>query len=233
MRPWITLANVSVLLGRVQALAGVNLRIDAGERVAVIGANGGGKSSLLRVINGLLSAQTGSVQCDAGVRQGFVFQRPHMLRASVLANVALGLQLQGLGAAQAERAALAALSRVGLAELAQRNAKALSGGQQQRVGIARALALQPQALLLDEPTANLDPHGKREVEALMGACASEGMSLVFASHNLGQVKRLATRVLYLEHGRLLADLPVQAFFDEQQLSQASGAAAEFVKGEWV
>jgi tungstate transport system ATP-binding protein len=223
MRPWIKLANVSVLLGRVQALAGVNLRINTGERVAVIGANGGGKSSLLRVINGLLSAQTGSVQCDAGVRQGFVFQRPHMLRASVLANVALGLQLQGLDAARAEKAALAALSRVGLAELA----------EQQRVGIARALALQPHALLLDEPTANLDPHGKREVEALMSACASEGMSLVFASHNLGQVKRVATRVLYLEHGRLLADLPVQAFFDEQQLRQASGAAAEFVKGEWV
>jgi tungstate transport system ATP-binding protein len=233
MRPWATLNDVGLRLGRVQALAGVNLTIRSGERVAVIGANGGGKSSLLRVINGLLVPQTGSVQCEPTVLQGFVFQRPHMLRATVLDNVARGLMLQGVARARAQKEAMDALARVGLAELAQRNAKTLSGGQQQRLGLARALVLQPQVLLLDEPTANLDPHGKREVEALMGAFASDGMSLVFASHNLGQVKRLATRVLYMEHGRLLADLPVPAFFNETQLSQASTAAAEFVRGEWV
>jgi tungstate transport system ATP-binding protein len=233
MNRWATLTDVSLRLGTVQALAGVSLTIRRGERVAVIGANGGGKSSLLRVINGLLAPQTGSVQCDPAVLQGFVFQRPHMLRATVLDNVARGLMLQGIARASAEKEAMDALARVDLAELAQRNAKALSGGQQQRVGIARALVLQPQALLLDEPTANLDPHGKREVEALMAELAQDGMSLVFASHNLGQVKRLATRVLYLEHGRLLADLPVQTFFNGQQLLQTSAAAAEFVKGELV
>jgi tungstate transport system ATP-binding protein len=99
--------------------------------------------------------------------------------------------------------------------------------------------LQPQVLLLDEPTASLDPHAKREVEALIAefaqgrTAAGAPLTLVFASHNLGQVKRLASRVLYLERGRLLADLPVQAFFDQQVLLAASPAAALFVKGELV
>src|SRR5690606_29955445 len=104
--------------------------------------------------------------------------------------------------------ALAALARVGLAELALRSARTLSGGQQQRLALARAWALQPQVLLLDEPTASLDPHAKREVEALMASFAQAGMTLVFASHNLGQVKRLASRVVYLEQGHIRADAPV-------------------------
>ena len=86
-------------------------------------------------------------------------------------------------------------------------------------------------LLLDEPTSSLDPHAKREVEALMAEFASDGMTLVFASHNLGQVKRLATRVVYLEHGRVLADLPVHEFFDGPLLARTSREADLFVKGE--
>jgi tungstate transport system ATP-binding protein len=94
--------------------------------------------------------------------------------------------------------------------------------------LARALALNPEVLLLDEPTASLDPHSKRLVEGSMQAFAG---TMVFASHNLGQVKRLATRVLYLEQGRVLADLPVDQFFDSVQLQSHSVAAAHFVKGE--
>jgi tungstate transport system ATP-binding protein len=106
----------------------------------------------------------------------------------------------------------------------------LSGGQQQRLALARAWSLQPQVLLLDEPTSSLDPHAKREVEGLMTEFAGAGMTLVFASHNLGQVKRLATRVVYLERGRILADLPVRDFF-EGPLAQTSREASLFVKGE--
>ncbi len=229
--PWVRLHQVGLLLGRVQALTGIDLSIHAGECVAVLGANGGGKSSLLRVINGVCPPQQGRVERAAQVQQALVFQRPHMLRSTVLHNVCLGLLWQGVPPAQAQARGLQALERVGLGALAQRSAKALSGGQQQRVGLARALALEPHALLLDEPTANLDPHGKHDVEQLMAQCSAQGMSLVFASHNLGQVKRLATRVLYLQGGHLLADLPASEFFNPQRLHDLSPAAADFVQGE--
>ena len=133
--------------------------------------------------------------------------------------------------------ARAALQRVGLQAVAQQNARTLSGGQQQRLALARAWALRPDVLLLDEPTASLDPHAKREVEALMADfAASHGaagpahpVTMVFSSHNLGQVKRLASRVIYMEHGRLVADLPVHDFFN----GPLPEAARLFVKGELV
>lgn len=114
--------------------------------------------------------------------------------------------------------------------MAARSGRQLSVGQTQRIALARALALEPEALLLDEPTASLDPHSKRLVEATVQAY---GGTTVFASHNLGQVKRLATRVVYLEQGRVLADLPVAEFFDQASLQARSVAAAHFVKGEII
>ena len=223
--------------GGVAALSGVSLRIAAGERVALVGANGSGKSSLLRVLHGLLRPTAGKIQCAPALRQAMVFQRPHMLRTTALNNIALALLLQGRSWARAKAAALVALQRVGLSEQAQRQARRLSGGQQQRLALARAWALQPQLLLLDEPTASLDPHAKREVEKLMAEFAQDpgdlgqAMTLVFASHNLGQVKRLASRVIYLEKGRVLADLPVQDFFNTPRLQEVCEAAHWFVKGE--
>jgi tungstate transport system ATP-binding protein len=225
------LKAVDLDFGRVRALAGVNLGIGRGERVALIGSNGSGKSTLLRVLHGLLPPSRGSVLRDSAARQAMLFQRPYMLRSSVLNNVALGLWIAGTPWKQAREGALQALAAVGLAEVAWRNARSLSGGQQQRLALARAWSLKPDVLLLDEPTSSLDPHAKREVEALMAAFAQDGMTLVFASHNLGQVKRLATRVVYLEHGRVLADLPVQDFFNGPRLGDISLEADLFVKGE--
>ena len=149
--------------------------------------------------------------------------------------MALGLWLAGRPWGQALVLARAALARVGLAELAQRNARKLSGGQLQRVALARAWALAPQLLLLDEPTASLDPHAKREVEHMIVDMTAQSpeVTLVFASHNLGQVKRLASRVIYLEHGRVLADLPVADFFAGSLLAQRYPAAHLFVKGELI
>lgn len=231
----LTLRDVGLRFGALDALQAVDLRIDAGERVALVGSNGSGKSSLLRVLHGLLRPDTGTCQRDPSVRQAMVFQRPFMLRTSVQNNVALGLWLAGVRWSAARAQALEALARVDMAALANRNARALSGGQQQRVALARAWARHPDLWLLDEPTASLDPHAKREVEALMAhfasASAERPMTIVFASHNLGQVKRLASRVVYLEHGRILADLPVEVFFNTERLQAVSTAAHLFVKGE--
>jgi tungstate transport system ATP-binding protein len=176
------------------------------------------------------------------MRQAMLFQRPFMLRTSARNNVALALWLRGLRWKAAQAQAMAALQRVELADQAGQPARTLSGGQQQRLALARAWAMQPDVLLLDEPTASLDPHAKREVEQLIADfAAGQGrdarfarpVTLVFASHNLGQVKRLASRVIYMEHGRVLADLPVREFFDVARLHAVSPAAYLFVKGELV
>ncbi|MFI5446720.1 phosphate ABC transporter ATP-binding protein [Polaromonas sp. UC242_47] len=229
MKPLFDMTSVAVFYGKVQALKSCGLRIHAGERVALVGSNGSGKSTLLRTLHGLVRPTLGRLQFDATARQAMLFQHPYMLRASAQSNVALGLWLQGMPWKEAKTHALRALERVGLLALAPRNAKALSGGQQQRLALARAWAMQPQVLLLDEPTASLDPGAKREVEALMAEFADAGMTLIFSSHNLGQVKRLASRVIYLEHGRLLADLPAHDFFNGPLPLEAE----IFVKGELV
>ncbi len=239
MKPVFDLASAGVHYGRasagVSALCNVNLTVQPGERVALVGANGSGKSTLLRLLHGLAAHTSGHVARDTHRAHAMLFQRPHLMRLSVLGNIALGLWLRGRAWGDAKKHSHAALARVGLTDLAHRNARTLSGGQQQRVALARAWALSPQVLLLDEPTASLDPHAKREVEALIHEFAqqSETMTLVFASHNLGQVKRLASRVIYLEQGRLLADLPVSDFFSGPLLQQQYPAAHLFVKGEFA
>ncbi|PUE39502.1 ATP-binding cassette domain-containing protein [Limnohabitans sp. Hippo3] len=233
----ISLQAVSVRLGAQMALTGVSLRIEAGERVALVGANGSGKSTLLRTLHGLVPPTQGQLQQAPGVRQAMLFQRPHLLRLSALNNVALGLWLdrtRGLSWAAAQALALQALQRVGMQSVAKQNGRQLSGGQQQRLALARAWARQPDVLLLDEPTASLDPHAKREVEDLMADFAmgqERPLTLIWASHNLGQVKRLATRVVYLEGGRVLADLPTADFFNPDVLAPCSPAAHAFVQGE--
>ena len=229
MSAMFNLRSVSVHYGHVSALSNCTLRIQAGERVGLVGSNGSGKSTLLRTLHGLVRPSSGHVEVNTAVRQAMLFQRPYMLRASVLHNVALGLLLRGTPWGEAKAQAGEALERVGLQSALQRNAKALSGGQQQRLALARAWACRPQVLLLDEPTASLDPTAKREVERLMNEFADSGMTLVFSSHNLGQVKRLASRVVYLEQGALLADLPTRDFFN----GALPTAAAHFLTGELV
>ncbi|OYU43437.1 MAG: phosphate ABC transporter ATP-binding protein, partial [Burkholderiales bacterium PBB4] len=213
----------------VAALSDISLEIEAGERVALVGANGCGKSTLLRVLHGLAAPSAGQVMADRSVRQAMLFQRPQLLRLSVQTNLALGPWLAGQTWSSACAQAREALTRVGLADLAGRNARHLSGGQQQRVALARAWVLQPQILFLDEPTASLDPQAKRDVEGLIQDFAHQSpqMTLVFSSHNLGQVKRLASRVIYLEGGRVLADLPVDAFFNSPVLATHYPQAHQF------
>lgn len=225
------LQDADVAIGHATVLHGIDLRLARGERLAVIGANGSGKSTLLRVLHGLLPPARGRLERAPALRQAMVFQRPFLLRGTVQRNLALGLWLSGVPWREARDGAPQALARVGLADAGPRNARHLSAGQQQRVALARAWSLRPDLLLLDEPTASLDPPAKREVETVMAEFADAGTTMVFASHNLGQVKRLATRVAYLERGRLLADLPVREFFDHGVLASVSREADLFLQGE--
>lgn len=226
----LSLKDVSMQLGSVPALQGVNFSIAQGEAVALVGANGSGKSTLLRLIQGLLAPTQGSIYQADLKRQAFVFQKPWMLRTTVLANVALAAWLRGSPWADARQAASTALQQVDLADLAQRPARTLSGGQQQRLAVARACVSQPQLLLLDEPTASLAPTSKRELEQLMSLFKSQGMTLVFASHNLGQVKRLASRVIALDQGRVSFDGTVHDFFETPLPLLQNRTAASLMDG---
>lgn len=223
----IALHEVSVDFGEARALEGVSLRIERGEVLALVGANGSGKTTLLRVLHGLIECR-GRRETEPGeLPQAMVFQRPFLLQLSVLNNLRLALWLARVPRREWAGRCSAALQRVELEGLQRRPARALSGGQQQRLALARALVGRPRLLFLDEPTANLDPHAKREIEALLASLAADGMTLVMSTHNLGQAKRLATRVVYLEGGRIHADLPTEAFFD----GPLSGPAQLFLKGE--
>ncbi len=157
-----------------------------------------------------------------------LFQRPFLLHCSVRLNLQLALWLARVPAAARPGRLQAALDRVGLQALADRPARALSGGQQQRLALARAWAVQPDILFLDEPTASLDPSAKREVETLIDEFGQAGMALVMSTHNLGQAKRLAERVLLLDAGRLVCDLRADDFFRRTDLPPE---AALFLKGE--
>ena len=229
--PLIELQSAAVHFGALTALAEVDFTLRGGERVALVGANGSGKTTLLRLLHGQLphSGQRRTA-IDAQGRepaQAMVFQRPFLLRLSAWHNLMLALWLARVPRHQRHARATQALARVGLAEQRDRPARVLSGGQQQRLALARAWAVRPQVLFLDEPTASLDPGAKREVEQLIAEFAQEGMAVVMSTHNLGQAKRLATRVVYLEGGRVIVDLPTLLFFNQP----LPDAAAQFVKGE--
>ena len=227
MTALVSLQAADVRFGGVAALQGVSLALHRGERLALVGANGSGKTTLLRLIHGLVASPARQVHGERAPVMAMLFQRPFLLDLSVRRNLLLGLWLHGVPRAQRAERCSRALSRVGLLAVAERAARTLSGGQQQRLALARAWALSPDVLLLDEPTASLDPSAKREVEALIEDLARDGVTLVFSTHNLGQAKRLATRVIYLEAGRLVVDLPVDRFFHDALPPDA----AQFLKGE--
>jgi tungstate transport system ATP-binding protein len=228
----LTLRGAGVRFGTLVALQGVDLTVCEGERIVFVGANGSGKSTLLRVLHGLLPLDEGERVVDGHLagepRMAMVFQRPFMLRMSVQANLELALRLARVPRERWASRVEESLRHVGLQGMQRRNARALSLGQQQRLAFARAWALAPQVLLLDEPTASLDPAAKQEIEAMIAAFVEQGVTLLMSSHNLGQVKRVASRVLYLEAGRVRVDKPCEEFF----ASAHDGPAALFMRGEW-
>jgi tungstate transport system ATP-binding protein len=212
-------------------LKDVSLTLEAGSFTAILGPNGAGKSVMMRLLHGLLKPTGGTLQWGAlenrPQQQAMLFQRPVMLRRSVLGNVVYGLHVQGVPPVEASRRAQDALAMVGLSHLADRPARVLSGGEQQRVALARAAALEPSILFLDEPTASLDPTATRAIEASLTALHQQGTTIVMITHHLGQARRLARDIVFVQQGRITEHTPAAEFFRQPR----STAASEFLKEE--
>ena len=209
--------------------------IEAQPQTLVLGPNGAGKSLLLRLCHGLLRPSSGSIRWHgldvhaARRYQAMVFQRPILLRRTVAANISYALRLRGMPWRQRRTAVHEALQQAGLGELGGRSARQLSGGEQQRLALARARVLKPQVLLLDEPTANLDPAATKAVETLLAQISASGTRIIMTTHDLGQARRLADAVLFLHRGRLLEHAQATEFFSRPK----SKEAAAFLEGRLV
>jgi tungstate transport system ATP-binding protein len=224
--PWLTLENLGLTEGGTRIIDDVSLKL-AAQRTVVLGPNGAGKSTLLRLIHGLLHPSGGALCWTHALTQAMVFQRPVMLRTTALANVVYGLKLKGHTTTECDRRARQALDRVGLEALAKRPARLLSGGEQQRVALARAWALEPALLILDEPTASLDPASSREVERIIGDIAAAGTRILMTTHNLGQARRIAEEIVFIDRGRIAEQTPVAEFFKLPR----TAAAQDFLQEE--
>lgn len=227
------LHDLTFTAGNAEIIRGVSARIEAGPRTVILGPNGAGKSVLMRLCHGLLAPTAGRIvwhgakNGDVRRRQAMVFQRPVMLRRSALANVIYGLKLAGNSRRECELRAMDVLEVVGLEQHAARPARVMSGGEQQRLALARAWALGPDVLFLDEPTANLDPTATQDIERIINAIHASGTKIIMTTHNLGQARRLGDEILFLSMGRLMEHTPVDRFFREP----ASSEAEAFIRGE--
>jgi tungstate transport system ATP-binding protein len=212
-------------------LDGLDLEL-SGEGISVIlGPNGAGKTLLLRLLAGLLPQNGGTIAWgDAKQPSGrlaMVFQQPMLLRLSVFTNVEFALRPQALDAAGRRARTSEVLERVGLAHRARDCARLLSGGERQRLALARAWAMRPRLLLLDEPTASLDPSATEQVETIIREIRTDGAKVLMTTHNLGQATRLADDIVFLADGRVQEHESAHRFFARPQ----SPAARAFLQGE--
>ncbi|MDX1715638.1 MAG: phosphate ABC transporter ATP-binding protein [Anderseniella sp.] len=212
---------------------GINLTLSDGGITAVMGPNGAGKSVLIRLLHGLLEPDAGTISWNgdpAGpasrARQAMVFQKPVLLRRSVAANIDFVLKLTGK-ADTARRDDL--LERAGLADKARQPARALSGGEQQRLALVRALASNPDVLFLDEPTASLDPSSTAAIEAMITDARQRGIKVLLVTHDIGQARRLAHDVVFVNRGQVSEHTPASTFFTKP----ASTQARDYLAGKLV
>ena len=211
----------------------VSLTIESHDITIVLGPNGAGKSLLLRTAHGLETPTNGSLKWNATIPQpqqswrAYIFQKPVLLRRSVRANLEYVLSLHGIDKSEYEQLINTALEYTGLLPLADRNARVLSGGEQQRLNIARAWVLQPKVILLDEPTAELDPSGTAAIEHLIKTIAEQGTKIIMTTHDLGQAHRLANDVLFFHQGKLVEHTPAKNFFQKAQTQ----TARDFIAGK--
>ena len=233
--PMISIRGVNKNFGALHVLRDINLDIDRGQVVVVIGPSGSGKSTLCRVINRLETVDSGSIAIDgeqlpvegrklAQLRSdvGMVFQSFNLFaHKTVLENVMLApMKVRNLAREQARERATALLERVGVANQAQKYPAQLSGGQQQRVAIARSLAMDPKVMLFDEPTSALDPEMINEVLAVMTALAGDGMTMLVVTHEMGFARRAADRVVFMADGAIAEDATPAEFFDNPRTDRA-------------
>jgi len=228
----IVLEEVSFAAGGVTILDHISLAFAARAPAVLIGPNGAGKTTLLRLLMGLIAPVRGRVTWGGRVdveptHRAIVFQRPAMLRRSAGGNIRYALAAAGVP--RGERAARAdeLYALVGLNGLGRRPARKLSGGEQQRLALARALAKEPQILLLDEPTASLDPAATKAIEDVIRSIAARGIKVVMSTHDLGEARRLAGEIVLMHRGRLIENGSADTFFADPRTEEAR----RFIRGE--
>jgi tungstate transport system ATP-binding protein len=226
------LSGVSFAAGGRTLIEGLDLELHHGPKTVIVGPNGAGKSLTLRLMHGLIQPTRGTVAWAGAVpsrygrlRQAMVFQQPVLLRRSVAGNIRFVLRLHGVPRAERAARVAEALAHAGLDHLAGRSARVLSGGEQQRLAIARARAVRPEVLFLDEPSSNLDPAGAAAVERMIDEIHAAGTKIVMTTHDMAQVRRLADEVVFMHRGRLIERTPAETFFAEPQSREARAFGA--------
>lgn len=241
--PLVVLTDVQKHYGDFQALTDIDLTVNRGEVVVVIGPSGSGKSTLCRTINRLETITSGTITIDgedlpsegkqlAALRAdvGMVFQSFNLFsHLTILENVTLGpIKVKGMKKADAEREAKTLLERVGVAHQANKLPAQLSGGQQQRVAIARALAMTPKVMLFDEPTSALDPEMINEVLDVMTSLAESGMTMIVVTHEMGFARKAADRVVFMADGRIVEEAAPDAFFTAPKSERAKDFLSKLI-----
>jgi tungstate transport system ATP-binding protein len=229
------LKNVEKSYGSVKALEDINLEIVGGKTIALIGINGAGKTTLLRIMAGLEERYKGRILLNEKDIKGkelrriatLVFQKTVMFNRSVYGNLAYGLKIRGKKDGEIKEEVARELHAVGLRDFEKRKARKTSGGEQQRIALARAFLLDPQILLLDEPTANLDPYSASIIErAIMSRTKGKGI-VILATHNLSQAKRLADDVVHIYEGKIVEIATPEEFFNNPR----SEMTRKFINGK--
>lgn len=225
----LTTHDLSLKINSQLLLNQINIALTPTGVTMIMGANGAGKSLLLRVLHGLVAPTNGSVKwggqimnTDIRKRQAMIFQRPVLLRRSVAANIDFVLALRH---ERCKKLRNQLLDEVDLLPMASQPARLLSGGEQQRLALARALAIRPEVLFLDEPTANLDPSSVLQLEEIVQR--QHNTKIIFVTHDLGQARRLANDVVFLHNGKLQEHTPADQFFKHQR----SAAASAYLNGQ--
>jgi len=239
----IELKNVSKWYGPFQVLTDCSSTVDKGDVMVICGPSGSGKSTLIKTVNGLEPIQQGQIIVDGvpvndpktnlsklRARIGMVFQNfelfPHL---SIRQNLTIGqVKVLGRGQDEANAKGLKYLDRVGLLAQQDKFPGQLSGGQQQRVAIARALSMDPIAMLFDEPTSALDPEMINEVLDVMVGLAQEGMTMMVVTHEMGFARRVANRIVFMDHGKVIEDCSKDEFFGTQRSDRARDFLAKII-----
>jgi len=210
----------------------ISFTLNGGSRTIILGHNGAGKSILLRLCHGLLPPTGGKITwagpaTESARHQAMVFQRPMMLRRTAAENVDFALKVSGIPRSERRPLVIDALKQTRLHRHADRQARTLSFGEQQRLALARAWAMKPDILFLDEPTASLDPAVTRSIEDLINLIHDAGTKIVMSTHDLGQAKRLADEILFLHRGRLVSHAPASDILNDSSHKEIRA----FIDGE--